>query len=53
MASRQALMGLSYIANVYLLEEFISPVSNKRIDNYGGSIEEPMQVCNRSCNSCG
>ena len=26
-------------ANGYLLEEFLSPVSNLRIDNYGGSIE--------------
>ncbi len=26
-------------ANGYLLEQFLSPVSNRRIDNYGGSIE--------------
>jgi N-ethylmaleimide reductase len=26
-------------ANGYLLEQFLSPVSNKRTDNYGGSIE--------------
>ena len=26
-------------ANGYLLEEFLSPVSNKRTDNYGGNIE--------------
>jgi N-ethylmaleimide reductase len=26
-------------ANGYLLEQFISPISNKRTDNYGGSIE--------------
>ena len=27
-------------ANGYLLEQFISPVSNQRTDNYGGSIEK-------------
>jgi N-ethylmaleimide reductase len=26
-------------ANGYLLEQFLSPVSNKRTDNYGGSVE--------------
>jgi N-ethylmaleimide reductase len=26
-------------ANGYLLEEFLSPISNQRIDNYGGNIE--------------
>jgi N-ethylmaleimide reductase len=26
-------------ANGYLLEQFLSPISNKRTDNYGGSIE--------------
>lgn len=30
-------------ANGYLLEQFLSPISNVRIDNYGGSIENRCQ----------
>ena len=29
-----------HCANGYLLEEFLSPISNQRTDNYGGSIEK-------------
>ena len=32
-------------ANGYLLEQFLSPVSNIRKDNYGGSIENRCPVC--------
>jgi N-ethylmaleimide reductase len=31
--------GVEYGANGYLLEEFLSPISNIRTDQYGGSIE--------------
>ncbi|RPH33467.1 MAG: alkene reductase [Bacteroidales bacterium] len=44
-------------ANGYLLEQFISPVSNKRTDNYGGSIENRcrfvIEVVSAVCKAIG
>ena len=44
-------------ANGYLLEQFLSPVSNQRIDSYGGSIENRcrfvIEVAEQVCNAIG
>lgn len=44
-------------AHGYLIHEFLSPVTNKRADNYGGSIENrvrfPIEIVRRIRGKCG